>query len=91
MAKNRQELLEDIVREQIKALSKKHIKHAAVVVIHNPTGEILALVGSPDFHQTESGQIDATRTPRSPGSALKPFTYLLAFENGGMTPATIIE
>ena len=80
-----------IVREQIKALSKKHIKHAAVVVIHNPTGEILALVGSPDFHQTESGQIDATRTPRSPGSALKPFTYLLAFENGGMTPATIIE
>ncbi|MFK7910397.1 MAG: penicillin-binding protein 1C [Akkermansiaceae bacterium] len=81
----------EIVREQIKALSKKHIQHAAVVVIHNPTGEVLALVGSPDFHQTNSGQIDATRTPRSPGSALKPFTYLLAFENGGMTPATIIE
>ena len=81
----------EIVREQIKALSKKHIQHAAVVVIHNPTGEVLALVGSPDFHQDNSGQIDATRTPRSPGSALKPFTYLLAFENASMTPATIIE
>ncbi len=81
----------EIVRQQIKTLSKKHIQHAAVVVIHNPTGEILALVGSPDFHQSNSGQIDATRTARSPGSALKPFTYLLAFENGGMTPATIIE
>lgn len=81
----------EIVRKQVKALSNKHIQHAAVVVIHNPTGEVLALVGSPDFHQENSGQIDATRTPRSPGSALKPFTYLLAFENGGMTPATIIE
>lgn len=81
----------EIVRQQVKALAKKHIQHAAVVVIHNPTGEVLALVGSPDFHQSNSGQIDATRTPRSPGSALKPFTYLLAFENGSMTPATIIE
>ncbi len=81
----------DIVRTQVKALADKHIQHAAVVVIHNATGEVLALVGSPDFHHSNSGQIDATRTPRSPGSALKPFTYLLAFENGGMTPATIIE
>lgn len=80
-----------IVRKQIKTLSGKHIQHAAVVVIHNPTGQVLALVGSPDFHQSNSGQIDATRTPRSPGSALKPFTYLLAFERGGMTPASIIE
>ena len=79
-----------IVQQQIKALTKKHIQHAAVVVIHNPTGEVLALVGSPDFHQTNSGQINAALTPRSPGSALKPFTYLLAFEQGGMTPATII-
>jgi len=81
----------DIVRHQIKALSAKHIQHSAVVVIHNSTGEVLAFVGSPDFHHANSGQIDATRTPRSPGSALKPFTYLLAFERGGMTPATIIE
>ncbi|MGB0775016.1 MAG: penicillin-binding protein 1C, partial [Akkermansiaceae bacterium] len=79
-----------IVRQQIATLSEKHIQHAAVVVIDNATGEVLALVGSPDFQSGQSGQIDATRTARSPGSALKPFTYLLAFENGGMTPATII-
>ncbi|MEJ6778337.1 MAG: penicillin-binding protein 1C [Akkermansiaceae bacterium] len=81
----------EIVRNQIKTLTKKHIQHAAVVVIHNQTGDVLALVGSPDFHNANSGQIDASRTPRSPGSALKPFTYLLAYEHGGMTPATIIE
>ncbi|MCP5535766.1 MAG: penicillin-binding protein 1C [Akkermansiaceae bacterium] len=81
----------EIVRTQVKILAKKHIQHAAVVVIHNATGEVLALVGSPDFNAPNSGQIDATQTPRSPGSALKPFTYLLAYEHGGMTPATIIE
>lgn len=83
-----------IVREQIKSLTDKHIHHAAVVVIHNRTGEILAHVGSPHFHHGNDGpsgsQIDATRIPRSPGSALKPFTYLLAFEKGAMTPATIV-
>ena len=81
----------EIVREQVKLLTKKHIQNAAVVVIDNATGEILAHVGSPYFKKSNSGQIDGARTPRSPGSALKPFTYLLAYEKGGMTPATIIE
>jgi len=83
--------VKEIVRKQIKALAKKHIQHAAVVVIDNATGEVLTHVGSPYFTHSNSGQIDAARTPRSPGSALKPFTYLLAFENGGMTSASIIE
>lgn len=80
----------EIARQQIQALTDKHIQHAAVVVIHNPTGEILVHVASPNFHLANAGQIDATRIARSPGSALKPFTYLLAFEKYGMTPATII-
>jgi len=80
----------DIVRKQVKLLSKKHIQHAGVIVINNATGEVLVHIGSPYFNQANSGEVDATRTPRSPGSALKPFTYLLAFEKGGMTPASII-
>ncbi|BDS05566.1 hypothetical protein NT6N_06060 [Oceaniferula spumae] len=80
-----------IIQEQIKHLRDKHIQHAAVVVIDNASGEVLVHVGSAFYAQQNGGQIDAARTPRSPGSALKPFTYLLAFENGGMTPATIIE
>ncbi len=89
----------EIVRSQLVKLSDKHIHHAAVIVIDNQRGEILAHVGTPTFQSTrsnkqetwqEGSQIDATRIPRSPGSALKPFTYLLAFEKGGMSPATII-
>lgn len=79
-----------IVSTQLQALTDKHIQHAAVVVIHNPTGEILAHIGTPNFHLSNAGQIDASQIARSPGSALKPFTYLLAFQKAGMTPATII-
>ena len=36
------------------------------------------------------GAIDMSRAPRSPGSALKPFIYALAFENGIAHPETIL-
>jgi len=82
----------DIVRQQLQALTAKHIHNAAVVVIDNRTGEILAHVGTPHFNSSHNAgsQIDATIVPRSPGSALKPFTYLAAFKKRGMTPATIV-
>ena len=62
--------------------------HAAVVVIDNGTGEVLALTGSRDYFAAAAGQINGAWTPRSPGSALKPFTYLLALERG--FPATTV-
>ena len=55
---------------------------AAVVVIENETAEVRALIGSRDFFVSESGQVNGAWTPRSPGSSLKPFTYLLALERG---------
>ena len=55
---------------------------AAVVVIENTTGEILALSGSSSFFQSATGQINGAWTGRSAGSTLKPFTYLLAMEKG---------
>ncbi len=80
----------DILRIHLKTLSTKHIQHAAVVIIDNTSGKVITHIGSPYFDQSNSGEIDAALTPRSPGSALKPFTYLLAFERGGMTPASIL-
>jgi penicillin-binding protein 1C len=56
--------------------------HAAAVVIENATGEILVLSGSRDYDSSAAGQINGAWTPRSPGSALKPFTYLVALERG---------
>jgi len=61
----------------------------AVVVIENKTGAIKSLTGSRSFFGSRSGQINGTWRPRSAGSTLKPFTYLIAFENG-FTAASIL-
>ncbi len=62
---------------------------AAVVVIENLTGDVLALTGSRSFFSSRAGQINGAWTPRSAGSTLKPFTYLLALERG-YTAANIL-
>ncbi|MCW1922154.1 transglycosylase domain-containing protein [Luteolibacter arcticus] len=82
--------LEGIVGEELAKLAGSHIKHAAVVVLDNETREILALVSSGDWNDPNGGQINGALTPRSPGSALKPFTWLLAIEKGGLHPASIV-
>jgi penicillin-binding protein 1C len=77
------------VRHTVDVLQDKGVAHAAVVVLDNPSGEILAWVGSPDFFADTSGQVDMVVSPRQPGSALKPFLYGLAFDRG-VTPATVL-
>ena len=69
----------------------KHGAHsAAVVVLDNATGDVLAWEGSGDYFGTRfGGAIDGVITPRQPGSALKPFTYALAFESGH-SPASVL-
>jgi len=81
--------LEKIVAEEVARYREENLRHAAVVVIENATGEILALVSSADWNDPRGGQINGALAPRSPGSALKPFTYLLALERG-QTPASIL-
>ncbi len=85
-----QRRLETLARERSEALGDAI--SAAIVVVDNATGEILARVASPDyFNEARAGQVDLTRAVRSPGSALKPFIYGLGFEDGLIHPATLIE
>ncbi len=64
----------------------------AALIVNNSTGEVLAHVGSAGyFDDTRLGAIDMTAAIRSPGSALKPFIYGLAFEDGLAHPETLIE
>lgn len=81
---------EEMVRSQVNALRDINVQGGAAVVLKNTTGEILAMVGSPDFaNEQSSGQINMAVSPRQPGSAIKPLTYAAAFEKG-WTPATLI-
>lgn len=84
-----QKICERSLADRLQRLRGQNVNHAAVVVIHNPTGEIRALVGSPDYQDPQSGQVNGATAPRSPGSALKPFTYLLALSQN-LSPASIL-
>jgi penicillin-binding protein 1C len=81
--------LETLARESIARLGPK--LSAAIVVIDNRTGEIRARVGAADPEDaSRDGAIDMSRAARSPGSALKPLIYALAFEEGLAHPETVL-
>ena len=81
--------LEALVKESVARLGPK--LSAAMVVIDNLSGEVRARVGAADYDDaSRDGAIDMSRAPRSPGSALKPFIYALAFEEGLAHPETVL-
>jgi penicillin-binding protein 1C len=80
---------EDTLRQHLVRLRGQRVSKGAIVVIDNRSGDVLALVGSENYFAPRAGQVNGAWAPRSPGSALKPFTYLLALERGA-TPATVV-
>jgi penicillin-binding protein 1C len=80
-----------LLEERLKELSQKNVNDGAVLILDNINNEFLAWVnsGSPESGK-DAGYIDAVRALRQPGSALKPFLYALALENG-WTASTILN
>ena len=79
-----------IINSHREVLEAHHAANVAIAVLDNATGEWRAWEGSGDyFDSAHGGAIDGVISPRQPGSALKPFTYALAFE-GDVTPATVL-
>src|SRR5690606_33606411 len=84
-----QEALERVAREAAQRLGPR--LSVAMVLADAQSGDILAEVGAAGFFdEARFGWIDMTRAVRSPGSALKPFIYGLAFEQGMVAQETII-
>lgn len=88
---NLQKNLEDIVKEGALLNEKKfNAKNASLVAIDPRTGQILAMVGSRDFFDTEiPGQFNIATASRQPGSSFKPIVYSQAFSLG-YTPETVL-
>ncbi|NPV87708.1 MAG: penicillin-binding protein 1C [Anaerolineae bacterium] len=90
---NAQRSAEKAVADQLEKLRKSGAKHnvnnAAVVALDPHSGEVLAMVGSPDyFDARHNGAINMAIMPRQPGSALKPFLYALALDPAAPQPWT---
>lgn len=68
-------------KNQIARLAGQNVSNASVVVVNPTTGAVLAMVGSVDFNNANiDGQVNVAISPRQPGSSIKPFVYLAAFE-----------
>jgi penicillin-binding protein 1C len=82
--------VEGIIDHERASLKAHGAANVSVIVLDNQRGEWLAWEGSGDYDDAEhGGAINGPAVPRQPGSALKPFTYALAFEQG-RTPATVL-
>ncbi|ACC98391.1 Membrane carboxypeptidase [Elusimicrobium minutum Pei191] len=86
-----QKFVSELVPAYVAKLEKNNVTNAAVIVIDNKTGEVLAYLGSADYFDSDTqGQVNGVNALRQPGSALKPFIYALGLENG-YTAATVIN
>jgi penicillin-binding protein 1C len=61
----------------------------AIIVVDNHTRDVLAYLGGVNYW-SPSGQVDLAQRWRSPGSALKPFIYGIAFDNLILHPASLM-
>ncbi len=83
---------EAIVSRRLEELREKNATSAAVVVLDARNGDVLAMVGSADyFDAMHDGAVNVAVAARQPGSALKPFTYALAIEQGDTAATTVAD
>jgi 1A family penicillin-binding protein len=81
---------EKIVKSEIEKLKAYKVGNGAAMVTDPKTGEVLAMVGSKDYFDTDSdGNFNVAIANRQPGSSLKPVMYATAFEKG-YSPSTMV-
>ena len=88
---NTQLKTEKIVEDYIRTQRLRNIKNAAVVIIDNRTHKVITYVGSSNFFDTtDGGQVNGANAVRQPGSTLKPLMYGMCFDEGLLTPKSIL-
>jgi penicillin-binding protein 1C len=85
-----QRIVQQRASARVAEMRSRGVENAAVVVIDNATREVRALVGSADFSARGDGQNNGAVARRSPGSALKPFLYAKAIDDGRLVPETYL-
>ncbi|MBP9771713.1 MAG: penicillin-binding protein [Candidatus Pacebacteria bacterium] len=86
-----QQKAEEIInRGALENAEKFNAENAGAIALDPKTGQILAMVGSRNYFDTEiDGNVNITLAKRQPGSSFKPFVYATAFRKG-YTPDTIL-
>jgi len=88
---NMQLKTEKLVEDYIRTQRLRNIRNAAVVIIDNRTHRVITYVGSSGFRDTvDGGQVNGANALRQPGSTLKPLLYAMCFDEGLLTPKTVV-
>jgi penicillin-binding protein 1C len=88
---NTQLKTEKIVEDYVRSQRLKNIKNAAVIIIDNKTHKVISYLGSSNFNDTvDGGQVNGAAAVRQPGSTLKPLLYALCFDEGLLTPKSVL-
>jgi len=86
---NLQKYAEATIATETAKLKRMKVSNAAALVTKPRTGEILTMVGSKDYFDTEiDGNVNITTSIRQPGSSIKPINYATGLIKG-FNPATM--
>jgi len=90
--------IDPLLQQRIEALLKREAQALdpdatfAAIAVGNRDRRVLAYIGNADFVAVaRHGTLDMARAVRSPGSALKPFVYAMAFDRLIIHPETVLE
>lgn len=85
-----QEMTEKIVKDEVDKAAYLNLSNGAAVVTNPKNGDVLAMVGSRDFYDTNGGNVNIATSLRQPGSTIKVVTYTAALLNG-FTAASLLD
>jgi penicillin-binding protein 1C len=86
-----QEAAQASLSAEIDSLQRLRVGNGAAMVTKPNTGEILTMIGSKNYFNTEDdGQVNVTLAYRQPGSSIKPLVYATTFQEKTLNPGTLL-
>lgn len=87
-----QEFAELAVASEVAKLKNARVSNGAAMVTNPGTGDILAMVGSRDYFDTEiDGNVNIALAHRQPGSSIKPINYAVGLLNGYSAATVFVD
>lgn len=81
-----QQIAEEEIAKGVEGGRRYNVNNGSMVVINPKNGQVLAMVGSIDYFNTEDprvdGNVNIAVSDRQMGSSIKPFVYLTAISQG---------